>query len=99
MKDLLTIGQIARQLRVPRTRLDYAIDKADIRERERAGILRLFARDQIPDMEAALATVQPRGGQDTNDEVEQGTRSGSSDRATCERTRSRSVEEENDDED
>ena len=59
MKDLLTIGDVARKLGVARSRLDYAVDKAGIRERGRAGILRLFSRDQIPVMEAALTSVRP----------------------------------------
>ena len=63
MTNLLTIGEIARRLGVARTRLDYAIDKAGIRERGRAGILRLFSPDQIPVIEAALATVRIRGAQ------------------------------------
>lgn len=60
MTSLLTIGDIARRIGVPRSRLDYAVDKAGIRERGRAGILRLFSSDQIPVMEAALTTVRPR---------------------------------------
>lgn len=60
MSELLTVGDIARQIGVPRTRLDYAIDKAGIRERSRAGILRLFSSDQIPVMEAALKAVRSR---------------------------------------
>ncbi len=59
MTDLLTIGDVARKLGIARTRLDYAVDKAGIRERGRAGILRLFSRDQIPVMEAALGAVRP----------------------------------------
>ena len=65
MSELLTVGDIARRIGVPRSRLDYAIDKAGIRERSRAGILRLFSSDQIPVMEAALLGVktrQPRNG-------------------------------------
>ncbi len=61
MSELLTVGDVARQIGVPRSRLDYAIDKAGIRERSRAGILRLFSSDQIPVMEAALKAVQWRG--------------------------------------
>lgn len=60
MTALMTIGEIARQLGVPRPRLDYALEKAGIRERGRAGILRLFAPEQIPVMEAALKTVRSR---------------------------------------
>ncbi len=51
---------MARELGVARTRLEYAVAKAGIREQDRAGILRVFSRDQIPVMEAALAGVRRR---------------------------------------
>lgn len=60
MMDMLTVGEIARSIGVPRTRVDYAIDKAGIRERGRAGILRLFSPDQIPVIQAALTTIRER---------------------------------------
>ncbi len=60
MTELLTVGDIARRIGVPRARVDYALDKAGIRERARAGILRLFSPDQLPVIEAALATVRSR---------------------------------------
>ena len=60
MCELMTIGDIARKLGIARTRLEYAIEKAGIRERSRAGILRLFSSDQVPVIEAALATVRTR---------------------------------------
>ena len=60
MSELLTVGDIVQQIGVPRSRLDYAIDKAGIRERGRAGILRLFSSDQISVMEAALKAVRSR---------------------------------------
>lgn len=63
MRELLTTGVIARKLGVARARLDYAIDKAGIRERGRAGILRLFSPNQIPVLEAALRTVRSRNAQ------------------------------------
>ena len=62
MTYLLTLGEIARRIGVPRTRLDYALDKAGIKERGRAGILRLFSVDQVPVIEAALSTVRVRHG-------------------------------------
>ena len=58
MTDLLTVGDIARRIGESRTRVNYAIDKGGIRERGRAGILRLFASEQIPVIEAALRTVR-----------------------------------------
>ncbi len=60
MSDLLTVGDVARSLGVPRSRVDYALDKGGIRERSRAGILRLFHVDQLPVIEAALKTVRTR---------------------------------------
>ena len=60
MADLLTVGDVARRIGVPRARVDYALDKAGIRERSRAGILRLFSLDQLPVIEAALGTVRSR---------------------------------------
>ena len=60
MKDLLTTGDIARAIGVPRPRVDYAIEKAGIRERCRAGILRMFGRDQVPVIRAALDQVRSK---------------------------------------
>ncbi len=58
--ELMTVGELARELGVSRARLSYALDKASILERGRAGILRLFGRDQLPAVRAALATVRVR---------------------------------------
>lgn len=58
MTDVLTLGDVARRLGVARTRVDYAIAKVGIRERGRAGVLRLFSEDQVPVIEAALSTVR-----------------------------------------
>ena len=60
MTSLLTVGDVARRLEVPRARIDYAVTKAGIQERGRAGILRLFSPDQLPVIKAALATVRTR---------------------------------------
>ena len=60
MSQLMTVGDIAREIGVPRARIDYALEKSGIRERARAGILRLFDRDQLPVIEAALKTVRTR---------------------------------------
>ncbi len=60
MTDLLTVGDVARRLGVPRARIDYAMEKAGIQERSRAGILRLFSEDQLPVIRAALNTVRTR---------------------------------------
>lgn len=58
--NLLTTGEVARTLGVARPRVDYAIEKAGIREKGRAGILRLFSVDQLPVIRAALETVRTR---------------------------------------
>ena len=60
MNQLLTLGDVARKLGVPRFRVGYAIEKAGIQERSRAGILRMFSPDQLPVIEAALGTVRQR---------------------------------------
>ena len=60
MSTLHTVGDIARKIGVPRTRLDYAIAKAGIQERCRAGILRLFSTDQIPVLRTALDQVRSK---------------------------------------
>ena len=65
MTDLLTVGEVARKLGVPRARVDYALEKAGIQERGRAGILRLFAPDQVPVIQAALGTVRVRASRST----------------------------------
>ena len=59
MSGFYTIGQVAKQLGVARSRLDYAVSKIGLQERGRAGIIRLFSPDQIPSMRAALETVRP----------------------------------------
>ena len=65
MTDLLTVGDVARRLEVARSRIDYAVTKAGIQERGRAGILRLFSPDQLPVIEAALGTVRTRTPKET----------------------------------
>ena len=60
MENLVTLGEIARRMGVRRSRVDYAVEKAGIQERGRAGILRLFSTNQIPVIEAALSTVRTR---------------------------------------
>ena len=60
MAELLTVGDVARRLGEPRARVDYAIEKAGIRERTRAGILRMFTTEQLPVIKAALAAVRSR---------------------------------------
>lgn len=66
MNELLTVGDVARRIGERRSRVEYAIEKAGIRERSRAGILRLFGPDQVPVIEAALKTIRTRGSQSKN---------------------------------
>ena len=61
---MLTLGDIAKELNVPRARVTYAVEKCNIRERGRAGILRIFSEDQVNVIRAALATVRTRRAQD-----------------------------------
>ena len=57
--DLITLGTVARQLGIPRHRVSYAIERAGIEERGRAGILRLFAPDQLAEIRAAVEAIRP----------------------------------------
>jgi hypothetical protein len=45
--ELLTIGDIARETNEAAHRVKYAIDRNRIEEVQRAGIIRLFSRDQL----------------------------------------------------
>ena len=56
----LTLGDVARQLGVPRSRVEYAVEKAGIRERGRVGILRVYGEDQVGVIAAAIAAVRTR---------------------------------------
>lgn len=60
MGQMVTTGEIAKNAGVPRARVDYAIEKVGISERARAGIIRLFSHDQIPAIEAAIASIRVR---------------------------------------
>ena len=60
MATMVTTGQIAKDVGVHRSKIDYAIEKAGIQPRGRAGIIRLFSTDQISVIEAALATIKVR---------------------------------------
>ena len=57
--DLITLGTVARQLGIPRHRAAYAIERAGIEERGRAGIVRLFAPDQFAEIRAAVEAIRP----------------------------------------
>ncbi len=54
---LLTLGQIADQLKVSTHRVKYAVDQYRIKPRARVGILRVWSVDAIPLIETALARI------------------------------------------
>lgn len=60
MTRLMTTGDLANHLDVPRWKIDYVITKSGIRERSRAGILRLFSDQQLPEFREALAALRIR---------------------------------------
>lgn len=60
MNALMTVGEIAREIGASRPRVSYAIEKAGIREKARAGILRLYGPEQVPPIIAALGTIRPQ---------------------------------------
>lgn len=53
--DLFTVGDISRELDNPRHRVTYAIDKLGLNPVTRAGIIRLFSREQVDEIRATLA--------------------------------------------
>jgi hypothetical protein len=55
----LTTGDIAQRLNLPRSAVCYAIDRAGIRPSAKAGIVRLFAIDQWPDIVRAVRQIRP----------------------------------------
>jgi predicted transcriptional regulator len=63
--DLLTVGAIARETGQPLHRVRYALETYRIEPVQRAGILRLFSRDDLPRIKSALARIaERRGGTD-----------------------------------
>lgn len=52
--ELLTTGDLARELSVSLDKIDYVLSKYNIRPDCRAGILRLFRRDQLPAIRRAI---------------------------------------------
>jgi hypothetical protein len=64
-EPLLTVGALARELGEPLHRIKYCIDAYRIEPTQRAGVLRLFSRDDLPRIKSALArTAGRRGGAD-----------------------------------
>ena len=51
---LLTITDLSRELRVKRHVLKYALEESDIQPIQRAGIVRLWSREQIPLIQSQL---------------------------------------------
>ena len=64
---LFTTGDLAKRLGVPRPRIHYAIERAGILERTRAAGVRLFDRNQIPSIEAAVLAVRTGKGHRTDE--------------------------------
>lgn len=59
MNDILTVKELSKKLGVTRAKAYYAIDKAGIEPRGRAGSVALYSPDQVPLIEAALKNVRP----------------------------------------
>lgn len=57
---LLTLREVARHLREPVDRVKCAVTLYDIVARRRAGLVRLFDRDQLPAIESAVKRVRER---------------------------------------
>ena len=63
--DLLTVGAIARETGQPLHRVRYALESYRIEPVQRAGILRLFSRRDLPRIQSAMTRIaQRRGGAD-----------------------------------
>ena len=57
---MLTVRDISHRLDLPRATVAYAIDKADIRPAQRAGLVRLFSPLQWPEIVRAVRSVKRR---------------------------------------
>ncbi|MDB5322192.1 MAG: hypothetical protein JWN40_3823 [Phycisphaerales bacterium] len=60
--DLLTVGAIARETGQPLHRVRYALETYRIEPVQRAGILRLFSREDLPRIKSALMRIAERRG-------------------------------------
>lgn len=56
-KQLLTLGDLARETGIPPHRVKYALAAFDIRPVQRAGILRLFSPEQLPHIKSCLGRI------------------------------------------
>lgn len=61
-ETLLTIGDIARECGVQQHIVKYAIASYSIEPRQRAGIIRLWSRDQLDEIKSALKRTAERRG-------------------------------------
>lgn len=52
--ELLTVGEVAAEIGIPVYTVQYAISQDSIQPRQRAGIYRLFGRDQITAIKEAV---------------------------------------------
>jgi hypothetical protein len=57
---LLTLGDVARECGAKPSRVKYALTEYRIEPHQRAGILRLFHPEQIPEIKAALRRIANR---------------------------------------
>ena len=57
---LLTTGDVARRAGVSLGRVTYALDRHAVRPDARAGILRLYRADRLPELLGIVARVKPR---------------------------------------
>jgi predicted transcriptional regulator len=60
--SLLTVGAIARETGQPLHRVRYALESYRIEPLQRAGILRLFSREDLPRIKSALDRIANRQG-------------------------------------
>jgi len=58
--ELLTIGQIAEQLKEPPQRVAYVIRKHRLKAVQRIGIIRLFGVEQLKAIKEGLYNIQVR---------------------------------------
>lgn len=62
INELLTLTEIARRLNEVPHRVRYAIERYPVQPVQRAGIIRLFSEDQLPQIESALRRTHRKEG-------------------------------------
>ena len=60
MSEYVTTGDIARESGRPLSQITYALQRLGIVEDGRAGTYRLFRRERLPDLLAAVGTIGRR---------------------------------------